>query len=62
MLQTFGVQDSVEIFWLTRRRFIAHQVYVEGIEGATLEQKERVATYRWMKDMQKPRQWQAWHG
>ena len=54
MLQTFGVQDSTEILWLTRKRFIAHQIYVEGIEGATLEQKERAATDRWMKDMQSP--------
>jgi hypothetical protein len=54
MLQTLGVQDSTEILWLTRRRFIAHQLYVEGIEGATLEQKERAATDRWMKDMQNP--------
>ena len=54
MLQTFGVQDSTEILWLTRKRFIAHQIYVEGIEGATLEQKERAATVRWTKDMQNP--------
>jgi hypothetical protein len=54
MLQTFGVQDSTEILWLSRKRFIAHQIYVEGIEGATLEQKERAATDRWMKDMQNP--------
>jgi hypothetical protein len=39
MSQAFGVRDTCEILWLTKQRFIAHQVYVEGIPGTTLEEK-----------------------
>jgi hypothetical protein len=39
MAQAFGVRYMSEILWLTRERFIAHQVYVEGIAGATLQEK-----------------------
>ncbi len=44
MVQAFGVRDSSEVLWLTRDRFIAHQVYVEGIAGATLEQNNNRRT------------------
>ena len=40
MVQAFGVRDMSEILWLARERFIAHQVYVEVIRGATLQEKE----------------------
>ena len=43
MVQACGVRDTTDILWLTRSRFIAHHIYVEGIEGATLEQKEAAA-------------------
>ena len=36
MAQAFGVRDTADVLWLTRPRFIAHHVYVEGMEGATL--------------------------
>ena len=42
-VQAFGVRDATDILWLTRSRFIAHDIYVEGIEGAMLEQKEAAA-------------------
>ena len=43
MVQSFGVRDTADILRLTRPRFIARHVYVEGIEKATLEEKEAVA-------------------
>ena len=50
MVQAFGVRDSSEVLWLTHDRFIAHQVYVEGIAGATLQQKEPAAEAKWNRD------------
>ena len=50
MVQAFGVQYTADILWLTRPRFIAHHIYVEGIEGATLEDKERAAAGKWNRD------------
>ena len=41
MVQAFGVRDSSEVLCLTRDRFIAHQVYVEGIAGATLQENNK---------------------
>jgi hypothetical protein len=41
MVQAFGVRGSSEGLWLTHDRFIAHQVYVEGIAGATLQENKR---------------------
>ena len=41
MVQALGVRDSSEVLWLTHDRFIAHQVYVEGIAGATLQEKKK---------------------
>ena len=43
MCQSYGVKDTTEILWLTRARFVAHQIFVEGIAGATLEQNEKKA-------------------
>ena len=43
MVQACGARDAPDILWLTRSRFIAHCICVEGIEGATLEQKEAAA-------------------
>ena len=40
MSQAFGVRDTCDTLWLTQQRFIAHQVYVEGIAGKTLEEKK----------------------
>ena len=50
MTQAFGVRDTADILWLTRPRFIAHHIYVEGIEGATLEDKEANAIAKWNRD------------
>jgi hypothetical protein len=41
MVQAFGVRDTPEILWLTRECLIAHQVHVEGIGGATLQDKKK---------------------
>jgi len=41
MVQVFGVRDSSEVLWLSQDRFIAHQVYVEGIAGATIQENKR---------------------
>jgi len=54
MSQGFGVRDSTEILWLTQKRYIAHQVYVEGIPGATLAEKEQAATRKWERDVRNP--------
>jgi hypothetical protein len=51
MAQAFGVRDSSEVLWLTHDRFIAHQVYVEGIAGATLQEKEQAAEAKWNRDI-----------
>jgi hypothetical protein len=51
MSQAFGVRDTSEILWFTRARFLAHQVYVEGISGATLEEKEAAAAAKWTRDL-----------
>ena len=51
MSQAFGVRDTCEILWLTKQRFIAHQVYVEGIPGKTLEEKEAAAEAKWERDL-----------
>ena len=40
MVQACGARDTTDIFWFTRFRFIASYMFVEGSEGATLEQKE----------------------
>ena len=50
IVQAFGVKDTADILWLTRSRFIAHHIYVEGIEGATLEEKEAAAAAKWTRD------------
>ena len=51
MAQAFGVRDTSEVLWLTHDRFIAHQVYVEGIAGATLQDKEQAAEAKWKRDI-----------
>ena len=50
MAQGFGVRDSTEVLWLNRTRYIAHQVYLEGIVGATLEEKEQAVAAKWLRD------------
>ena len=50
MSQAFGVRDTCEILRLTRDRFIAHQIYVEGIAGNTLAEKEAAADAKWHRD------------
>ena len=40
MLQALGVRDTSEIVCLTRERCVAHQVSLEGIAGATMQEKE----------------------
>ena len=42
-VQAFGARDTSEVLWLTHDRCIAHQVYVEGIAGATIQEKEEAA-------------------
>ena len=54
MIQTFGVHRSIDILWVSRKRHIAHQLYVEGIDGATLEQKEKAAADQWIRDVRNP--------
>ena len=54
MTQAFGVRDTTDVLWLTRSRFIAHQVYVEGIAGATLAEKEEAAAQKWARDVANP--------
>ena len=51
MVQAFGTRDMSEILWLTRERFVAHQVYVEGIAGATLQEEEEAAEAKWKRDI-----------
>jgi len=51
MVQAFGVRDSSEVLWLTHDRVIAHQVYGEGIAGATLQAKEQAAEAKWNRDI-----------
>jgi hypothetical protein len=51
MAQGFGVRDSTEVVWLNRTRYIAHQFYVEGIVGATLEEQEQSAAAGWLRDV-----------
>ena len=50
MVQAFGVQDTADVFWLTKPRYIANQIYVEGIEGVTLQDKEAAAAAKWTRD------------
>ena len=50
MVQAFGVQDTADVLWLTKPRYIAHQIYVEGIEGVTLQDKEAAAAAKWTRD------------
>ena len=52
MVQAFGVRDTTDILWLTKPRFIAHHIYVEGIHGVTLEEKEAAALAKWNRDCQ----------
>ena len=51
MVQAYGVRDTSELLRLTRERFIVHQVYVEGIGGATLQEKEVSAEAKWKRDI-----------
>ena len=41
MVQAFGVQDTADVLWLTKPRYIAHQIYVEGIEGSRCKTKKQ---------------------
>ena len=51
MLQALGVRDTSDILWLTRPRYVAHQIYVEGMQGKTLEEKEAAANAKWARDL-----------
>ena len=42
-VQACGAQDTTDVLWLTKPRYIAHQIYEEGIEGVTLKDKEKAA-------------------
>ena len=33
------------------KRYIAHQVYVEGSDGATLKEKEQAVAAKWHRDL-----------
>ena len=50
----FGVHDMSAILRLTRQRFIARHVYVEGIAGAPLQDKEEAAVAKWTRDLANP--------
>ena len=54
MMQSFGIRDTTDIVWLTRSRYIAHQIYVEVIHGKTLEEKEAAALAKWQRDSANP--------
>jgi hypothetical protein len=54
MQQWFGMRDTADVMWLTQSRYIAYQIYVEGIQGTTLEQKEVVALAKWQRDFANP--------
>ena len=54
MLQSFGIRDTTDIMWLTRSRYVAHLIYVEGIQGRTLEEKEAAALAKWQRDYANP--------
>ena len=54
MLQSFGIRDMSDVLWLTQSRYIAHQIYVEGIQGTTFEQKEAAALAKWQRDFANP--------
>ena len=43
MSQAFGARGTCGIMLLTRERCIAHQLYVEGIAGNIVEEKEAAA-------------------
>jgi len=43
-------QDTADVLWLTKPRYIAHHMYVEGIEGVTLQDKEAAAAAKWARD------------
>ena len=54
MIQSFGIRDTTDIMWLTRSRYVAHQIYVEGIHGKNLEEKEAAALAKWQRDFANP--------
>ena len=54
MQQSFGIRDTADVIWLTQSRYIAHQIYVEGIQGTSLELKESVALAKWRRDFANP--------
>ncbi|WP_353239605.1 hypothetical protein [Limnohabitans sp.] len=54
MLQAVGVADTSDILWLTQPRYVAHQIYVEGIAGRTFEEKEQAALAKWARDYGNP--------
>ena len=54
MSESYGVIDTTEILWLARARFVAHQIYVEGIAGATLDDKEKMALDQWDRYIHNP--------
>ena len=45
------MRDTCDILWLTKQRFIAHQVYVECIAVKTLGEKEAAAEAKWQRDL-----------
>ena len=50
MLQVVRVQDTADILWLTQPRYVAHQIYVEGILGRTYEDIAALALAKWARD------------
>ena len=52
-VQYVGINNESEIKWLSERRYIAHQVFVEGIQGATLLEKETNALLKWAEDIKR---------
>ena len=44
------MQGTADVLWLTKPRYIAHQIYVEGIEGVTLRDKQKAAAAKWARD------------
>ena len=51
----YGIEDKSKVKWLHERRFIAHQVFKEGIEGDTLKEKEKNAKAMWDKEVEEAR-------
>ena len=55
MQQFLEISETWTALWLTEKRYIAHQIFVEGIEGDTLGECRKAARLKWKEEIKNKR-------